>query len=48
LAVASQIYNRFKAAGKALNDGDVAIVDAAKYHYYQVCTRVTVDDDNQC
>jgi sulfide:quinone oxidoreductase len=36
LAAANQIYNRFKAAGKALKDGDVAIVDAAEYHYYQV------------
>ena len=36
LTVANQIYNRFKAAGKPLNDGDVAIIDAAEYHYYQV------------
>ncbi|EMD38532.1 hypothetical protein CERSUDRAFT_113712 [Gelatoporia subvermispora B] len=35
LTVANQIYNRFKAAGKALNKGDIAIVDAAQYHYYQ-------------
>ncbi|EKM82716.1 hypothetical protein AGABI1DRAFT_111296 [Agaricus bisporus var. burnettii JB137-S8] len=35
LAAANQIYNRFKAAGKALKDGDIAIVDAAEYHYYQ-------------
>ncbi|RDB21032.1 Sulfide:quinone oxidoreductase, mitochondrial [Hypsizygus marmoreus] len=35
LSVASQIYNRFKAAGKPLNPGDVAIVDGAEYHYYQ-------------
>ena len=36
LTVANQIYNRFKSAGKALNPGDIAIVDAAEYHYYQV------------
>ncbi|KAF7338328.1 Pyr-redox-2 domain-containing protein [Mycena venus] len=35
LSVANQIYNRFKAAGKALNPGDVAIVDPADNHYYQ-------------
>lgn len=35
LSVANQIYDRFKAAGKALNDGDVAVIDAAEYHYYQ-------------
>ncbi|KAG5646633.1 hypothetical protein DXG03_002623 [Asterophora parasitica] len=35
LSVAHQIYDRFKAAGKPLNEGDVAIVDAADYHYYQ-------------
>jgi len=35
LSVANQVYNRFKAAGKSLNDGDIAIVDAAEYHYYQ-------------
>jgi NADH dehydrogenase FAD-containing subunit len=32
---ANQIYNRFKAAGKALNAGDIAIIDPAEYHYYQ-------------
>lgn len=37
LTVANQIYNRFKSAGKALNEGDIAILDAAEYHYYQVC-----------
>ena len=36
LTVASQLYNRFRAAGKPLNEGDIAIVDAADYHYYQV------------
>ncbi|KAF5358208.1 hypothetical protein D9756_001607 [Leucocoprinus leucothites] len=35
LATANQIYNRFKAGGKTLNDGDVAIVDAAESHFYQ-------------
>ncbi|KAF8229888.1 FAD/NAD(P)-binding domain-containing protein [Tricholoma matsutake] len=35
LSVAHQIYDRFKAAGKQLNEGDVAVVDNAKYHYYQ-------------
>ncbi|PCH38220.1 FAD/NAD(P)-binding domain-containing protein [Wolfiporia cocos MD-104 SS10] len=35
LTVANQIYNRFKAAGTPLNQGDIAIVDAAEYHYYQ-------------
>ena len=36
LSVANQIYDRFKAAGKPLNEGDIAIVDGAEYHYYQV------------
>lgn len=35
LSVANQIYNRFKRAGKSLNPGDIAILDAAEYHYYQ-------------
>jgi sulfide:quinone oxidoreductase len=35
LAAANQIYGRFKAAGKALNAGDIAIIDPAEYHYYQ-------------
>ncbi|KAK7693596.1 hypothetical protein QCA50_003165 [Cerrena zonata] len=35
LTVANQIYNRFRAAGKALSEGDIAILDAAEYHYYQ-------------
>ena len=39
MTVANQIYNRFKAAGKPLNPGDVGIMDAADYHYYQVSTR---------
>ena len=42
LNVANQIYNRFKSAGKALNEGDIAILDAAEYHYYQVRTKVIV------
>ena len=41
LTVAHQIYNRFKRARKALNAGDIAILDAAEYHYYQV--RMIVD-----
>lgn len=36
LTVANQIYNRFKAAGTPLNKEDIAVVDAAEYHYYQV------------
>ncbi|KAG1831805.1 sulfide-quinone oxidoreductase [Suillus variegatus] len=39
LTVANQIYNRFKAAGKPLNAGDVVVLDAADYHYYQVSTQ---------
>ncbi|KIY62098.1 FAD/NAD(P)-binding domain-containing protein [Cylindrobasidium torrendii FP15055 ss-10] len=35
LSVANQIYNRFKSEGKALNDGDIALVDPAEFHYYQ-------------
>ena len=36
LTVANQIYDRFKAAGKPLNEGDIVVVDGADYHYYQV------------
>lgn len=36
MAVARQVYDRFKAAGKSLKDGDIGIVDAAETHYYQV------------
>jgi hypothetical protein len=36
LTVANQIYDRFKADGKTLNAGDITILDAAEYHYYQV------------
>lgn len=36
LSVAQQLYDRFDAAGKRLKAGDIAIVDAAEYHYYQV------------
>ncbi|KAL0946942.1 hypothetical protein HGRIS_013101 [Hohenbuehelia grisea] len=35
LSVANQIYDRFKAAGKRLSRSDIAIIDAAEYHYYQ-------------
>ncbi|GBE82311.1 Sulfide:quinone oxidoreductase, mitochondrial [Sparassis crispa] len=35
LTVANQIYSRFKAAGKPLNEGDIAVVDSAEFHYYQ-------------
>lgn len=42
LSVANQIHDRFKAAGKPLNEGDVAIVDGAEYHYYQVCSFLSV------
>ncbi|KAJ6496638.1 hypothetical protein C8R47DRAFT_1114910 [Mycena vitilis] len=35
LSVANQIYDRFRAAGKPLNPGDVAIIDPAENHYYQ-------------
>ncbi|CAL1704836.1 unnamed protein product [Somion occarium] len=35
LSVANQIYNRFKTSGKPLNEGDIAILDAAEFHYYQ-------------
>ncbi|KAF8258620.1 FAD/NAD-P-binding domain-containing protein [Lactarius quietus] len=35
LSVAQQLYNRFKDAGKPLQSGDIAIVDAAEYHNYQ-------------
>lgn len=34
--MANQIYNRFKSAGKALKEGDVAVIDPAEFHYYQV------------
>ncbi|RSH90529.1 hypothetical protein EHS25_001134 [Saitozyma podzolica] len=35
LAAANQVYNAFKASGKALGDGDVTIVDANQNHDYQ-------------
>jgi sulfide:quinone oxidoreductase len=35
LSVAHQISDRFKKAGQPLNKDDIAIVDAAEYHYYQ-------------
>ena len=40
LSIANQLYNRFNAAGKQLKDGDITILDAAEYHYYQVRTCV--------
>lgn len=43
LTVAQQIYNRFEAAGKPLNRGDIAIVDGAKNHYYQVSNITIVE-----
>jgi hypothetical protein len=36
LAVAHQIYKRFKRSGKPLRDGDIGIVDGSEHHYYQV------------
>jgi sulfide:quinone oxidoreductase len=42
LSVAQQIYDRFKAAGKPLGDGEIAIVDGATDHYYQVSTAFIV------
>jgi hypothetical protein len=41
LTVANQIYNRFKEADKSLNDGDIAVLDAADYHHYQACLYFT-------
>ncbi|KAI0341710.1 FAD/NAD(P)-binding domain-containing protein [Trametopsis cervina] len=35
LNVANQIRDRFKQEGKALAENDIAILDAADYHYYQ-------------
>ncbi|KAI0273373.1 hypothetical protein BC834DRAFT_816508 [Gloeopeniophorella convolvens] len=35
LSVAQQLYNRFKEAGKPLQEGDIAIVDTAEFHNYQ-------------
>jgi hypothetical protein len=34
--VANQIRERFRSEGKALGKDDIAILDAADYHYYQV------------
>lgn len=50
LSVAHQIYDRFKAAGKQLNEGDVAVVDNAKYHYYQVrpCPNINLITTQSC
>ena len=36
ISVSNQIYNRFKAAGKTLDTHDVAVVDGAHWHHYQV------------
>jgi len=36
LSVANQIYNRFLAANKPLNPGDIVVLDEAQFHYYQV------------
>jgi eukaryotic sulfide quinone oxidoreductase len=36
LSAAQQIYDRFSAAQQGLNAGDIAILDSAEYHYYQV------------
>jgi hypothetical protein len=44
LSVAQQLYDRFGAAGKPLKAGDIAIVDAAEYHHYQVCPVVPLFD----
>ncbi|KIK59878.1 hypothetical protein GYMLUDRAFT_97579 [Collybiopsis luxurians FD-317 M1] len=35
LSVANQIFDRFASAGKSLNSGDIAILDANEWHYYQ-------------
>ncbi|KAJ9097475.1 hypothetical protein QFC19_006744 [Naganishia cerealis] len=35
LSVANQLYNSFKANGKELQKGDVAVIDAAKVHHFQ-------------
>lgn len=35
LAVANQLYNKFKSDGQTLASGDIAIVDGAKTHHYQ-------------
>ncbi|KAH0830534.1 hypothetical protein J3R83DRAFT_1986 [Lanmaoa asiatica] len=35
LSVANQIYNRFLAANKPLNHGDIVVLDEAQFHYYQ-------------
>jgi hypothetical protein len=36
LSVAQQIFNRFASSDKPLAPGDIAIVDGAENHYYQV------------
>jgi hypothetical protein len=34
LAVANQLYNKFKADGQELAQGDIAIVDVSRYWRY--------------
>ena len=34
--MANQLYNRFAQAKHRLNEGDIAVLDAAEYHHYQV------------
>lgn len=41
LSVACQISDRFKDVGTPLNKDDIAIVDAADYHYYQASLHFT-------
>lgn len=41
LTVANQVRDRFRAAGKALAEDDIAILDAADFHYYQVSRRAS-------
>lgn len=36
LSVAQQIHSRFALSNQSLSDGDILILDAAGYHYYQV------------
>ena len=37
LSVSNQLVNKFRSEGKPLSDGDVAVLDAAEFHHYQVC-----------
>ena len=36
LSVSNQLVNKFRSEGKPLSDGDVAVLDAAEFHHYQV------------